>query len=152
MKKLDRLLYLSWPDLTLLVEAVLLLGVARIAVLTLPFRRVVRVLAMQKLDVPKQEGPQHVTKARRIGRMIQEASRHLPWECRCLVQAIAGKLMLVRRGITSTVYIGVAKDEHKGFNAHAWLSSRAVTVTGGRGHERFSVIAHFAEGDTRAQQ
>ena len=83
---------------------------------------------------------------RRVGDMIQTASYHLPWRCRCMAQAIAGKFMLARRGIRSTLFIGVKKNEAKDtLQSHAWLTSGDLYVTGEKGHERFRVITNFTE-------
>jgi hypothetical protein len=61
-----------------------------------------------------------------------------------LVQALAAKIMLTRRGICSTLYLGAAK-AGEGLAAHAWLRSGSVIVTGGPGRERFTVISTFAD-------
>jgi hypothetical protein len=60
------------------------------------------------------------------------------------VQAIAAKLMLKRRGIPSTLHLGVAKEDNR-FMAHAWLRSGSIILTGGAGRERFTIISTFAE-------
>jgi len=40
---------------------------------------------------------------------------------RCLVQCIAGKRMLARRGIDSQIFMGVRHSDEKRIVAHAWL-------------------------------
>jgi hypothetical protein len=76
---------------------------------------------------------------------VATASRHLPWNCTCLVQAMAGKAMLKRRGVPSTLYLGVAKDGETRLQAHAWLRCGARILTGWQEMERFKVIGTFAE-------
>ena len=51
----------------------------------------------------------------------------------CLEKALAGKWMLRRRGISSTMYVGMARDGEK-FVAHAWLVGEGQTLTGA-GHK-----------------
>jgi hypothetical protein len=53
--------------------------------------------------------------------------------------------MLQRRGITSTLYLGVDHGEEKWLDAHAWLRCGEVIVTGGAGAERFRIISTFTE-------
>ena len=61
-----------------------------------------------------------------------------------MAQALAGKYMLRRRGITSTLYLGVAKGVKTQLEAHAWLRSGNFVVAGGEDLERFTVIGTFS--------
>jgi hypothetical protein len=61
----------------------------------------------------------------------------------CLEKALAGRWMLRRRGIPSTMYVGMAKRDG-GFIAHAWLVGEGRTVTGG-GAENYATLAAFRE-------
>ena len=81
----------------------------------------------------------------RISWSVNTASRHLPWECKCLAQALAGKAMLKRRGVASTLYLGVAKGGEAGLQAHAWLRCGPRILTGGPEMAGFTVISTFAE-------
>jgi len=130
----------------LLLEAVFWLGLARLAVLLLPFRRVASHLGTHcyetrdtNLTLPA------AARALTITRSVQRAARNLPWECQCLVQAVAGKAMLRRRGIPSTLYLGVAKDEEAHLCAHAWLRCGNVILTGREGANRFTVVSTFGD-------
>jgi hypothetical protein len=58
-----------------------------------------------------------------IARTVEAASRRLPFRVVCLPRAIATHLMLRRRGIASTLFIGLrpaASDA--GIEMHAWVS------------------------------
>lgn len=68
--------------------------------------------------------------AERIGWAIATAARHVPWRADCLIQAMAAKAWLRRRGLAGDFYLGVAKDARGAFAAHAWLRSGDVVVTG----------------------
>lgn len=85
--------------------------------------------------------------ARHIGVAVSRASR-LPLSGRdsCLAQAIAAQAMLRRRGIASTVYLGLAREARYGLGAHAWVRSGGMILTGRAGHRRFHVVATFATG------
>ena len=54
--------------------------------------------------------------------------------------------MLRRRGIPSTLYLGMTRDP---VAAHAWLRVGDTNVTGGRDVERYAVVASFADVDDR---
>jgi len=55
-------------------------------------------------------------------------------------------VMLSRRGISATLYLGVARDENDpgAMAAHAWLRCGEVILTGAGGVERFSAISSFS--------
>jgi hypothetical protein len=129
----------------ILVEAALALATARVAIMIFPFRRIAPGLAKatpQQMTARDPELAQHV---RLTAWAIQAAERRLPWKSSCLVQAIAGKWMLRRRHVPSALYLGVDKGAEKSLEAHAWLRAGGVILTGGPGHQRFSVIATFEE-------
>jgi hypothetical protein len=55
-----------------------------------------------------------------VGRAVLAASRRLPFEVTCLDQAVAGALMLRRRGVGHGLVIGLsARDATE--ESHAWL-------------------------------
>ncbi len=111
-----------------------------------PFKQYAHSLGKQGLELSPQTGdPQQVHAVKEIRWAVHAVTRRLPWKCRCLVQAIAGKRMLQRRGITSTLYLGVDHGGTKWLEAHAWLRYGEVMVTGGPGHERFKIISTFTE-------
>jgi hypothetical protein len=64
----------------------------------------------------------------------------------CLPGTVAyGTEVLKKRGIPGVFYLGVAKDEeHKEkMKAHAWTQCGDSIITGGRGHEMFTVVSVF---------
>jgi hypothetical protein len=50
--------------------------------------------------------------------------------------------MLRRRGIPSTLYLGV--DPDRGYDAHAWVRVGPLVVTGTPATQRFVVVTSFA--------
>jgi hypothetical protein len=59
---------------------------------------------------------------------------------------MAGAGMLRIRQIAATLALGVIKNPSKtgGLEAHAWLSSGGIMITGGAGHKRYHVIATYS--------
>jgi Transglutaminase-like superfamily len=78
-----------------------------------------------------------------IGWAVQGAAARTPWPSTCLVQSLAGYVMLRRHGVPSVVYLGVAKDAAGEFIAHSWLRCGDRTVTGGGSQQRYSAIAAY---------
>ena len=81
---------------------------------------------------------------RRVGWAVSAAARHVPWRSTCLDQALTGVSILRRRGIATTVCLGVAKQSDGGLEAHVWLCSGDVIVTGAHRVAGFEVISTFA--------
>lgn len=128
------------------MEAFFYLGMARFALLTIPFKRIAPYLGRQveKDDVQESDSlPSDV--ARQTGWAVDVMSRRTPWESACLAQAIAGKIMLKRRGLTSLLYLGTRKDETGQFTAHAWLQSGNEILLGGGGYETFTILSAFVD-------
>ena len=121
----------------LLIEAALCLAVARIALVCAPFPFLARRLgafvspqdAVRRAPAPL-DAAREAALATRIGCAVRSAARHLPFETRCLAQAIAARVMLKRRGVASVLHFGVAKGATKAFDAHAWLDAAGVEVAG----------------------
>ena len=147
-RRLRKLYRLSWADCPLLIEALLWLGLVRLAILALPFRWIAPHLGQYMAESALTGIPEQSNRLRRIAWAITAVSRHTLWESACLAQAIAGKMMLRRRGLQSTLYLGVARDEDEGLNTHAWLRSGDLILTGVPGKEQFTVISTFADKKT----
>jgi hypothetical protein len=63
---------------------------------------------------------------------------YLP-DATCLVKAIVAKRILSRRGIISTLYIGVKKDEKK-LLAHSWLMHDNEYIVNGADVNEYTVL------------
>lgn len=140
---------LQWAQRFILLEAAFTLLVALAAVRLLPFRWIAPRLGRQAVpDNQVPLSPERAQEAQSVGWAVQALSRYLPWDPRCLAQAIAAKWMLQRRGLTSTLYLGVDHGKEQWLEAHAWLSCGNEILTGEPQHERFIIIAAFTEDAT----
>jgi hypothetical protein len=142
---LHKLRTLSSSDRSLLFQAVGWLGVMRLAIALLPFRRIAKLLKLRQGESPAASEAAPSQRVERIGWAVRGAAAHVWWKSACFDQALAGAIMLQHRGIAGTVYLGVAKnvDPSTEVAAHAWLRSGEAILTGAAGHERFNVIAAF---------
>jgi hypothetical protein len=127
------------------VEAYCLLGLARLASLTVPLRWIVPFFGKIHGTTPDKVPEDEMRAARDISQAVENAARHTPWESRCLVQAIAANAMLRRRGMRGTLYLGLAKDERVGVCAHAWLRFGDMILTGESEVDEFSMAGSFAD-------
>ena len=149
MRWLRKFLSLPSPERWLLLEAVLWLTCTWLALHVVPFRWLAPALGQYRAESPYALPPEDIQRAQRIARIVGMASRHLPWTCTCLVQAIAGMQLLRGRGQSCTLYLGVAKDQAQQLCAHAWLRSGEVFVTGGHERHGFVVVGSFRQAARR---
>lgn len=105
------------------------------------FRFCIRFIEMKKLrpqfGVCGEESPETASEedyqyARIVGRQVGRSANKTPWESKCLVRALTAQKLLKRKGIASTMYLGVKTEEGK-MVAHAWLRVGKLYVTGGNG-------------------
>ncbi|MEZ4590930.1 MAG: lasso peptide biosynthesis B2 protein [Chloroflexota bacterium] len=136
---------LSWAERWLLLEATIWLALARLTLLFMPFRKIAPQLGQSQQETTATTSPYNAQRSERIGWAVRAIARRTPWESACLAQAISAKMMLRRRQIPSTLYLGLAKDNAQKMQAHAWLRCGEAILTGAKGHERFSVISFFAD-------
>lgn len=143
--ELKKLRVRSGRERRLALEAYFLLGVMRAAILALPFRWIVRLLRLEAGKWETESAVMDDPRIAGIGWAIAAAAARTPWRSSCLARAFCGSRMLGKRGIPSTLLLGVAKGEPGGgfLQAHAWLCCGTRTVTGEKGRERFTLLAAF---------
>ena len=144
MGRLTAFLRLSNRDKGLYLEAIWALLRARQALKKHPFSRIRETLAPDSGEA-RRVTDGDIETARRVGRAVSVMSRHVPWSAECLVRAFAARRMLQKRGIPSTVCVGVAKETSEVLESHAWLRCGDAVVTGEKGHGRFEIITTFSE-------
>ncbi|MFN8492862.1 MAG: lasso peptide biosynthesis B2 protein [Caldilineaceae bacterium] len=142
MKKITKLWRLTWSQRGLVVEAFCLLGLTRAVSFWLPFRYLIPYLGAVQQESPVTVEPSEKHLIAQIGWIVSGASQYTPWTSNCMAQAMTAKLMLRRRGIPSTLYIGVAKTDEL-LAGHAWLRAGTSIVTGGGTLGRYKQVIHF---------
>jgi hypothetical protein len=137
---------MPWRDRALLLHATFVLAIARVAVAVVPFRVIARTLRLRHVGVPPPSDAACPPAARRTGWAIRTAAANTPWRSTCLMQALAGSMMLTRSGIESTLSLGVAKNAHAPDDliAHAWLRCGETVLIGETEDGRFVELATFA--------
>ncbi len=130
-----------------LLEALLLLGAGRAAVLLFSFSRVAGWLGLTQRNPESNVSSAQANTAAEIGWAVRTASVRTPWQSTCLVQTLAGAAMLRRRGIPCTLFLGVARDAQH-IIAHAWLSCGENILTGSDSRRRFTQISAFSHART----
>lgn len=138
---------IKWRDKILFFRAFFLSGIARIAILFIPFRVVKKFLGIPKKESSYDIKLEEFRRVKRVAWAVNQASKYTPWESKCLVKAITAQWMLKRYKIYSTIYLGVNKTEKNSMEAHAWLRCGSVIVTGGYEKDEFKEVARFSNAE-----
>lgn len=128
------------------IEAYVTLGVMRAAILSVPFKHLVKSLVQQKHAVSPALDSTQLKLALAIGEAVRTAAGNTPWESACLVQTLTAQRMLSKRGIGGIFHLGAAMDDTAGekLRAHAWLQCGNRIITGEAGHEQYAVLSTFS--------
>jgi len=122
----------------LVLEAILALLPAALAVRFRPFARVVEggrgVRSSRRFVEP-----------RRLARMVEIAARKVPWRAKCFESALCLRIMLRRRGVATTLHYGIGTEEDGALNAHVWLSAGGEILIGGENAAQFACVATFSD-------
>jgi len=135
----------------LVIEAAFLLLAVRLSLGMFAFRTIAgRLGRFVSPDLPQvhraASGPDAAELGPLIVRVVPAVARHLPFRATCLPQAIAGRVMLQRRGIASTLSFGVlctGDSARRTLAAHAWLETAASGSIGTATAHQFKEIARL---------
>jgi Transglutaminase-like superfamily len=140
MVRLRKFLRLSRDERRLVTSAAATLAIVRIALWTIPYasvRRIVSVLARaarRDLRFPKPTAEQ-------ISWAVGAASSGIPGGANCLAKALAAEVMLSRFGYDCNLRIGVTKAVSGQLEAHAWLESDGKVLIGQFDLGRYRTLA-----------
>ena len=131
---------LDGAELVFTFRALAWLAMARVALATIGFNRIRN--RLEAMTTGSRAGDGY---PRAVRRAISRASRTLPGT-KCLPQSVAAFVLLRRGGHPAELTIGVAKNENEAspLDAHAWVRSGDLVVTGdhdGVDLSRFSELA-----------
>lgn len=147
MQRLRKFFRRGWRDRLVFFEALLRLAWAKLLIHTIPFRWLAARLGRAQAETPSAVTPAERAVAVKVSWAVQTAARYVPFGFVCLPQAVAAQRMLRRRGVATTLYLGVALDPAKreALQAHAWLRAGDKIVTGESEAARHRVLATFAD-------
>ena len=129
----------------LTVKTVLYAATARFRIYFFPGNKLHRYLGESGLETGDEiPGEEQGRLIYRVSDKVARVANRVPWESRCLVQAMAAQRLLRDYHIKSTLYLGVGRDKEADNRmiAHAWLRCGPYYVCGGQG-EGYAVVARF---------
>ena len=91
-------------------------------------------------EVSSQEDTNFIVLLKEI---IVKVSNKIPFDFSCYPQSLAGKMILNRRNLRSTLFLGVRKNKSGEFEGHAWLVCSNIKVTRRRGYQDNQIINSY---------
>lgn len=132
----------AFKEVNAFFEAWFLLHISKILIMILPFRKLAARLGRSQFETEIVNLGKQVWYDVEVG--IIRASKFTIYRSKCYDQALTAKYMLKRRGVRSTLYFGLSKNQGR-LSAHAWVRSGVRIVTGRIGMERFTPVAWFGD-------
>lgn len=145
MRRVIRFLCLPSLDRSLLLKAWIWLAVIRAGLYVFPFQTLRNWIAGRTPKVSTRSCDDKSFYIRRVIRAVRLASRYIPGSPTCLVQALATQRLMIRRGISTRLFIGLARSTAGVLEGHAWVESEGQIVMGKDGHERFVPLKSLGE-------
>jgi hypothetical protein len=130
----------------LMMRVYVLLVVTRGIIRTNSLRRITARLGTPMEETPREGlSDDQLRYARRVGWAVNRVAPLTPTDSNCYPQALTAFWLLHRRHIPTTFYYGAAFDEDgTSLEAHVWLRSGRLVVTGGAPRRRFAPLTWYA--------
>jgi hypothetical protein len=131
MHQVHIFLQLERQERLLLLEALAAVVAVRLGLWLLPFQK----LRALVTEIGKRSIGSHSSTwlpTDRIAWAVRAVSQYVP-RATCLTQALAGQVLLARRGHPTRLHIGVTRKLRERLEAHAWLECEGRIVLGDHG-------------------
>lgn len=128
------------------LPAWVLLGISKLMIVLVTFRRLAPHLGQHNGAVALTPLLDHKNedRAHQISRVIKMAAAYTPWDSNCFPQAVTARLLLGFYKVPYILCFGLSRHREAGvMDAHAWVVSGRVNVTGGQGFENHTVVGTF---------
>lgn len=126
-------------NVAVLIEAAAMLMFFRVVLVAVPFRRLIS--WVERPDVSEHRVSEAAI-IRRVRGAVLAVVKRSPIVLACFPQSLACYFMLRRRGISTTLFFGVARTGAN-LEAHTWLKRGDQFVIGGELSPQFTVLARF---------
>lgn len=143
-RKIRNFAILDWSIKLKFLEAYIYTGIYRTLIIFVPFNKLRKRLGNVKEESPDEVDINSYRIARDIKWAVISASRYTPWESKCLIKALTAQRMMRGKGIPTTIYLGVKKNEKNEMVAHAWTRCGSYFITGGENRSGYAVVAKFS--------
>lgn len=144
MGKLQTIRNLPAATSWLFLKAVFISAVVRATLLFLPFKKVLSWLGEPNKETAQDTTAAYTAYAHKVKTALWLCNKYTPWKTECYVQALTARILLRRKGVPSTIYIGFRKNSDNQYEGHAWLRTGGIIVTGNKKLSAFHVHSFFS--------
>jgi hypothetical protein len=128
----------------LFIEALFTSGWVKFCLTIFPFNSVVRWLGTTNTESSIEADNESLVLRRQIKTAIDLCRKYAPWRTECYTMSLTGRIMLTRRKLPSTLYVGFMKDEEGKYKGHAWLRANDLYISGLKESRGFTVNFRFS--------
>ena len=100
----------------------------RLCILLVPMSRIEKMMGIRGEESTAEENVENMKLAKLVGFHVNRVTEHLPLKRKCFVRALTARRILMKKGVNSTLYMGVGLENGK-MIAHAWLRCGLLFVT-----------------------
>lgn len=131
-KKFDTYKNLSPATKRLFMEALVTSAWVKTSLLFFPFKRVMGWLGSANTESDTHADESTLLVRKEVKAALSLCKKYALWPTECYTTALTGKILLRRRHIPSTLYIGFMKDGEGKYKGHAWLRANDMYIAGYR--------------------
>ena len=128
----------------LFAEALFTSAWVKLSLSFLPFKRVLAWLGGMQTEGDTNADPETLDIRRQVKTALALCNKYALWPTECYTLSLTGKLLLKRRKIGSTLYIGFKKKEDGKYKGHAWLRANDTYISGYKEARDFQVHSMFS--------
>lgn len=144
MSKIRTFARLPFKTKRLFLEALITSAWVKLSLSFFPFKKVLTWLGGMQTESDTNAQPQTLDTRRQIKTALVLCNKYALWPTECYTLSLTGKLLLKRRKIASTLYIGFKKDETGKYKGHAWLRANDTYISGYKESRDFHVHSMFS--------
>jgi hypothetical protein len=126
------------------VQAFFLSGLVKFTLVFLSFRKILNWQGAIQQESPQGPDPGTETYRRNLQSAMRLCHLYTPWKTECYTRALTAKILLKKKRIPSTVYIGFRKEPNGTYAGHAWLRSYDRIVTGREEMNGYIVHSYYS--------
>ena len=128
----------------LFFEALITSAWVKLSLKFFPFKQVMAWLGNAQTETPITPNPASQHLRAQVKNALILCNRYALWPTECYTLALTGKLLLKRRHIASTLYIGFSKTAQSQYKGHAWLRANDTYICGWAEAANFTTHSCFS--------
>jgi Transglutaminase-like superfamily len=128
----------------LFLRAFFLSAIVKFTLVFLPFRKVLNWQGKINMESPDRRDDASIEFRKSLQSAMNLCDKYTFWKTECYTQALTAKIILNKKGIPGTVYIGFTKTEKGEYKGHAWLRSYDRVITGDTEKNMYTVHAFYS--------